>query len=39
MLCPGLQIVQYKATVMLFMDEGNGILSLQAWSIAAYTVY
>jgi len=24
---------------MLFMDKGNGLLSLQAWSIAAYTVY
>lgn len=40
-LCPSLQIVQYKATVsaplvttawhviMLLVDEGNGLLSLQ----------
>lgn len=50
-LCPGLYIVQYKATVsaplvttawhviVLFTDEGNDLLNLQTWRIAAYTLY
>jgi len=48
---PALQIVQFKSTVsapfvttawhviMLVMDEGNCLLSLQTWRIAVYNVY
>lgn len=48
---PALQIVPYKSTVsaplvttawhviMLFLDKGNGLLSLQTWRIVAYNIY